>query len=163
MADVDFGMLLARKYALLQQGANDASKQADTSALVGAASARLDNTRADLAPAESKSTIGLQGAQSRLLGEQASVVAPTAAAQNALTAAQTSGVGIDNRIKFREGLTPLPGTPQQTQFGGGALSRVMGGTGFYRLSDPLPAHTAAEAYGQRGYVNWLDRINNIGG
>lgn len=161
MADVDFNAFLARKYALLQQNADAGTLQANTGALVGAAGARLDNTRADLAPAESKSTIGLQGAQRNLLGEQAKVTVADSVARNALLAAQTGETNVNTRIAYQDGLVPQAGVPRI----GSALVGVMGNSPFkpFRLSDGsvpgksfIPKGTTP---GTADYARYLDYLN----
>lgn len=126
---VDFNYFLAQKYALLKQqadagtvSANATSQNAATNAIVGAASAGLDRTRTTLLPAESRSTIGLQGAQRNLLTEQAAVVRPESTArigqmnaETGLVRANTTSVDQLNEI---QGIQP------------GALSNVLGARGY---------------------------------
>lgn len=102
----DINYWLGRKYAILAQqadagtvSANATAQNANTNAIVGAASANLDRTRATLMPGESASTIGLQGAQAGLLRNQAQVVIPESnarigqmEAETGLTRANTTSV-----------------------------------------------------------------------
>lgn len=79
--NVDFQYFLNQKYNQLKQQADATTLNAKTNALTGAAAARLDNTRATLLPAESAASIGKTKAETGLIGEQAKVVGPEAAAR----------------------------------------------------------------------------------
>lgn len=146
MADgIDFNGFLARKYAILQQQADAGTQsaasgqlQAQTGALVGAANARLDNTRSNLLPAESASQIGLQSAQAGLTRNQAAVVIPEATSRIGVNAANIAATNINARIAERDGLTEY-----SVANPGGAIARVLPGgyTGFRLGGDAAPRIT----------------------
>lgn len=162
MADIDFNYFLARKYALLAQGAdaqttNAASGaiQANAQATAATAAAGLDNVRAGLLPAESKSQIGLQGAQASLIGQQASVVVPEANARIADLTANTALTGTQTKVLTREKLTPF-----SSLFGSTGLPTLGGAGTPYRLpvgDDPLPRRRVGETE-----ATYMDRINGVG-
>jgi hypothetical protein len=92
--------LLARKYMILQQQADATTKNAATGALVGAAGARLDNTRASLLPGQAAAEIAKLGADTLLTKEQTKIVLPESQARvrnlnanTGLTQAETSLTG----------------------------------------------------------------------
>lgn len=150
---VDFNYFLARKYAILQQQADATTQNANSSAVASAAAAAVDRTRAGLMPAESAAQIAQQGAQTRLLGEQAAVVRPESAARIASMNAETALTGTNNQIAIREGLTPRP-------ILGSSLNNVLGSRGYtgFRLSDdaPLPRRRQGESE-----IAYMDRINGL--
>lgn len=161
MADVDFNYFLARKYAILQQQADaDTSRagSANISAVAGAnaanAAANVDNTRAGLMPAESKSAIALQGAQTALTRQQADWFGPEAQSRIGLNQANIGYIGTQDAVLRKEGLDTRYSTPM-----GGALTGVMGaGYQPFRFSatDPLPRRKAGET--EAAYMN---RINGL--
>lgn len=171
---VDFNYFLGRKYAIQQQQANAGDVQANavaqnasTNAVTGAASAALDRTRASLMPAESASTIGLQGAQGGLLREQASVVRPESIARIAnmnaetgLTTANTTSVNQINKL-----YTPSAGGLQSVLgsrgYTGPGLAGGFGADGMFHFSNtpvtgPLPRRQPGETE-----VQYQDRINGF--
>lgn len=175
---VDFNYFLQRKYALLAQNADaDTSRaasgavQAATGALTGAADARLTNTRADLLPGESASQVGLQGAQTNLFNNQASVVIPTAQAQIRNTDANTALTGTQNKVLTRDGLTEFSASNPT-----GALGRTLGPGGYtgFRLpadtpvARPRPApvatvgSTPTEQQPGETYAAWVARLRAAG-
>lgn len=179
-APVDFNYFLQRKYALLQQQAdagtsNAASAAIQANAQAGAlgAEARLNNTRADLAPGESAADIGVKRAQTDLLGQQAKYYGPEAEARigqtNAETGylgAQTDFLGTQNKVLRRNSLTGIfggdAGTPQP---GTGGIFSGSGYTG-YRLpvtgpvvdSTPLPT----ERKPGESHTAWVARLRSMG-
>ena len=78
MAAPDFGYFLNRKYALLDRQADTADANSRANITASNAAAGLDTARTRALPRESASQIGLQGAQARLLGEQATIAQPLA-------------------------------------------------------------------------------------
>lgn len=116
----DMHYWLARKYSVMQQGADATSQNAASGALTSAASAAVDNTRARLMPGESMANILAQRAQARLANEQASVVAPVAQAGIANTNAQTAYTGTQNQALFKSAVELQP------EIGVSSLRRAMG-------------------------------------
>ena len=146
---VDFDFFLRQKYAQLQQQADATTQNAQTNSVVGQAAARLDNTRSALLPAESKAGIAKTFAETGLIGEQAKVVAPTAAANIANTNANTKATLTGEEVTRRQGLTPLG-----TLIGQDALGRLsgllnpapaVGGGTVFRTSDITPAFPGRRA------------------
>jgi len=142
---VDMNYFLARKYALLQQQADAGtsqaqtqSRQADTGALVGAAAANLDRTRAGLLPGESAAQIAQQGAQTRLLGEQASIVQPLARAQIGQIGAETGLTTTQNKVLTRTALTPY------RSLIGSALGSTLGAGGYQGFQLPAAGPAVVE-------------------
>lgn len=139
---VDFNYFLQRKYALLQQQADAGTSQAASGAVTAAAQANnlnadagLTAVRARLLPGESAATIGLQGAQRNLLGEQAKVVAPESTARIGQITGETAYTASQNQNYRRVNLTGInggaAGSPAPAALGPG------GYTGF-RLSNGQP-------------------------
>lgn len=163
MPDVDFGYFLNRKYAIMQQQANTAQQQADTQQMVGAAQAGLDKTRTTLLPKESAAGIALQNAQTNLVGEQAKVVAPTAAAQNALTKAQTRNTTITTDVLENDAKKPLFGSTGRF----GQLIPPTPGIGGFQFGAPVAPATRLDPTTQGqwwsrpyyGSAAWLDAQN----
>lgn len=162
MADVDFNYFLARKYAILQQQADaDTSRagSANISAVAGAnaanAAANVDNTRATLMPAESRSAIALQGAQTALTRQQADWFGPEAQSRIGLNNANIGYIGTQDAVLRKEGLDTRYSTPTM----GSALSGVMG-SGYqpfrFSATDPLPRRKPGET--EAAYMN---RINGL--
>lgn len=129
---VNFNAFLGRKYALLQQQADAGTTQANSGALAAAAAARLDNTRADLAPAESKANIGLTQAQTGLVGNQAKIVIPESQSRIALQDSQKTGQDLTNQVTYINEVKPGPAAPTTS----GALGNVLGPAGYsgFRLA-----------------------------
>lgn len=159
---VDFNYFLQRKYAQLQQqadaqtsNANSGAIQAATAAITGASDARLNNTRSDLLPAESRSQIGLQGAQTDLTRNQASVVVPTAMSQIRNTDAQTGFIGTQDKALTRDALTPFSlGNPT------GALGQTLGPGGYqgFRLGSPVaPTAVKPRQLAGESQIAYMDR------
>jgi hypothetical protein len=161
---VDFNYFLQRKYALLQQqadagttNAQSGALQAATGAIVGKAAATLDNTRSSLLPAESRSQIGLQGAQANLLGQQAQVVVPEAQSRIRNQDANTLLTGTQDKVLTRDGLTTFSASQP-----GGALSGTLGPGGYrgFRLGADLSGPTPARRIGE-SEAAYMDRINGL--
>jgi hypothetical protein len=98
-APANFGMLLAQKYAQMQQQQDSTSQNAATAAITGAAQANslnaeagLTGVRARVLPGETAAEIALKNAQGGLFNQQAKVVVPTATSAIAQNNAQTAGI-----------------------------------------------------------------------
>lgn len=161
MALVDFGYFLARKYALQQQEADAATKNASSNALQAAAGARLTGVQADVLPATSKAQIAQMGANTNLITEQAKVVGPEAFARIGQLKADTFATNVSGQIAAREGLMERSVLPESlTSVMGGSQLPSIGGTGTGRrgfsLADPIPARRRGETE-----VSYLDRINGL--
>lgn len=166
---VDFDYFLQRKYALLQQqadagsqNANSGAVQAATGAIVGKAAAGLDNTRANLLPAESASQIGLQAAQTALTRNQSSVVVPVAQAQIRNTDANTGLTTTQDKALTYDALT----THRLAQ-PGGALAGTLGAGGYsgFRLGPDTQLSTASTPTEQQpgeSHLDWVARLRSAG-
>lgn len=124
---VDFDYFLRAKYAQLQQQADATTKNAATNAMVGKAAAGLDTTRAALLPGESQASIAKMGAETNLIGEQASIVRPESAARIAGMSADTDLTRTQRDVIIRQDLTS-----GADNFGpgiGGFLRQLNGGAG----------------------------------
>jgi hypothetical protein len=170
---VDFNYYLNRKYTLLQQQADAGTKNVDiaaknaaTNALAAGAAARVDNTRADLMPAESAAGIAKTGAETSLLGEQARYFGPVAEANIANTNAGTYLTGIQGDVAKREGLMERSILPE-------SLAAVMGTkVPSFRLGAPVAPTRSATPWYMRGATplrrfpgdvtaEELDRLNGL--
>lgn len=178
-APVDFNYFLQRKYALLQQQAdagtsNAASAAIQANAQAGAlgAEARLNNTRADLAPGESAAAIGVQRAQTDLLGQQAKYYGPEAqsriaqaGAETGYLGAQTAFLGTQDKVLRRNSLTGIFGGDAGTPQPGSGIFSGSGYTG-YRLpavgkaTDVTP--TPTERQPNETYSAWVARLKSMG-
>lgn len=103
-----FGDLLAKKYALLQQGADASTRSAE-------AGANLEDVRAKLAPGESAAGIAKSNAETAGIKENTRFIAPLANSTIGLQGAQTGfvtqqgvGEGILNRQYGAAGGGGLP-------------------------------------------------------
>ena len=146
---VDFDFFLRQKYAQLQQQADATTQNAKTNSVVGQAAARLDNTRSALLPAESRAGVAKTVAETGLIGEQAKVVAPTAAANIANTNANTKATLTGEEVTRRQGLTSLGALigPDALRQLTGILSPApaAGGGAVFRTSDITPAFPGRRA------------------
>lgn len=129
MNGIDFNYFLNRKYAQLdtqakatQMNAQANLQNAATNRMVGKAGANLDQTKANLLPAESREALLKSASERGLINEQASVVRPTADAQIGLTRAQTGLVGEQINTERR---------------GNMAISEILGDAGVSRLTNIL--------------------------
>jgi streptogramin lyase len=102
---------LNRKYAILQQQADAGTTQADattknasSTALLAQAGARLDNTRADVMPAESAAMIAQRQAETALTGEQGRWYGSEATARIGNLNANTGYTMTQDQVAQREGL-----------------------------------------------------------
>lgn len=109
---------LNRKYAILQQQADATTEQAAattrnaaTSALAGAAAARLDNTRSDLMPAESRANIAKSGAETGYLQTQTRWFGPEARARIGNLDANAFATRIGGLVAKKEGLDEIGTLP----------------------------------------------------
>ena len=152
MPDVDFGYFLGRKYALLQQQADAASQNANTAQMTGAASAKLDTTRATWLPRQAAAEIAQSGAQTNLIGEQAKIVGPESKARVAQMGADTNYTISQDSVLKRTSLTPF-----RNIFGdpSGSLSGVMGPG--YQVSQIVPPQQPL----RYGSAAWLDKQNGF--
>jgi hypothetical protein len=152
---VNFDYFLQRKYQLLQQQANTGDANAQTARLGTTAAAGLDNARARVLPAESAANIAQTGAQTRLIGEQASVVRPVAMAGIGLTKAQTGLTRTQDQVEQSLGVerfNPISATSP--------LGSVLGGQQPFRLSGALAGPQPTRRRGETE-ASWLDRINGL--
>lgn len=158
---VDFGYFLGRKYAQLQQQADAGTTQAASGAVQAAANATaakaaagLDNVKANLLPGESAASIGLQRAQTQLVGNQALTTIPESEARIGLDRANTSLIGTQNKVLTRDGLTERALIPPA------GSSRIFGSRGYtgYRLPSSDDRVLPGETFGSAAY---LDRINGL--
>lgn len=122
----DMHYWLARKYSVMQQGADAATQSAASGAITANAGANVDNTRARLMPGESMASILTQRAQANLANQQASVVVPVAQAGIANTNAQTNLTGVQARAAYKMGAEEFTATQD-------SLRRVMGAGGLPSL------------------------------
>ena len=142
MIPVEMQQFLDRKYALLQQNADAATKNAETGAMTGAAAAGLDKVRAALLPAESAAGIAKSGAETNLFNQQASVVVPESKANIAKIGAETRMIDTSRKylIQDHDPLIPRFGGAGAYNESLAALRSTLGSGGYqgYRLpSDPL--------------------------
>ena len=154
----DMSFWLGRKYALLQQQADAGTQNAATGAMTGAAAARVDNTRANLMPGESRANIAKSAAETGLISEQTQWLAPEARARIENLGAQSYATLIGGDVAKREGLDTVSTTP-------GSYSAIratrpglptMGAGPIFGADDPLPRRRVGET--DAGY---LDRINGF--
>lgn len=134
MADINYW--LGRKYALLAQNADADTARAGAAVTSANASANLDTVRAGILPQQAASEIALQGAQTRLTGEQAKIVAPESRARISLIGsevglnqANTGLIKTNTAIAKREGLDKRSILPE-------SLRAVLGDQ--FQLSDIVP-------------------------
>lgn len=123
-----FQSLLNTKYAILQQQADAASTNAGTNAVVGRASANLDNTRAGLLPGESAASIRKSDAETGLIGEQSKYFGKEALARIALNRSSAGLNDVQAAVERRLGLSENPALTGNT-FGETAVRSYAG----YRL------------------------------
>ena len=132
-----FADLLAKKYAILQQGA-------DTQQLGTVAAAGLDNVRAKLLPGQTAADIAKTNAETANIGETTKFIAPLARSGIALQGAQgglyksqaaaSDEETVGNKITNKEtafGILGRPGGAQAPRlgFGGFDLSKYGFGSG----------------------------------
>lgn len=133
----DMNFWLGRKYALLQQQADAGTQNANTAAMTGKAAARVDNTRADLMPAESAASIAKSRAETGLLGQQTQWFGPEARARISNLGAQTRYTGIQADVLKKEGLDEIPTTDASYGLIRGMRLPAMGAYSGYRLGGVL--------------------------